>query len=143
MFSVLLGLFTVSFLSATLLPGTSEAALSGILATNTAPLTLAVAIATIGNTLGACVNWAMGRFFSHYREKNWFPLKPQQFARYQNWYQKWGLWSLLLSWMPVIGDPLTAIAGLARTSLWVFIPIVFVAKAARYAVVAGIVSQIF
>ncbi len=135
---MLFSLFVIAFTSATLLPGTSEAALSGVIAADLAPVWLAVMVATSGNTLGSCVNWLMGRFFSHFRHRKWFPLKVDQFERYENWYHKWGVWSLLLSWMPVIGDPLTVIAGVARTSIFVFLPVVLLAKAGRYLVIAGI-----
>jgi len=139
----LTGLFTVAFLSATLLPGSSEVVLAGILASGTTPVSLAVAAATLGNTLGSVVNWAIGRYFSHFREAKWFPVNPQKFEHYQQWYQKWGIWSLLLSWAPVIGDPLTVLAGVARTPLLVFIPVVLVAKFVRYLVVAGVIGLVW
>jgi len=140
MSSVLFSLLTVSFLSATLLPGTSEAALSAIIATGSAPVASAVVVATIANTAGSVVNWAMGRFFTRFQTAKWFPLKPEHMARYQRWYNKWGIWTLLLSWAPVIGDPLTAMAGIARAPLWLFVPIVTLAKATRYVVVAGLIG---
>ena len=92
--------------------------------------------ATVGNTLGSCVNWAAGRFLAHWQHHPRFPVKPAQFARYEAWYARWG-WSLLLSWAPIVGDPLTAIAGVFRTPLWLFVIVVGVAKLARYLVVAG------
>ena len=136
----LTGLFIVSFLSATLLPGTSEITLTGILATSKTPAGLVILAATLGNTAGACVNWAIGRFFSHFRHAGWFPVPPDRFERYQRWYEKWGIWSLLASWAPVIGDPLTVMAGIARTRFWLFVMIVLIAKAARYLALAGILN---
>ncbi len=143
MTETLTGLFTVAFLSATLLPGSSEVVLAGILASGTTPVSLAVAAATLGNTLGSVVNWAIGRYFSHFREAKWFPIKPEKYEHYQQWYQKWGIWSLLLSWAPVIGDPLTVLAGVARTPLLVFVPVVLVAKFVRYLVVAGVIGLVW
>ncbi len=134
-------LFVSAFTSATLLPGSSEAVLmtlltadGGILAREAVfPL---VAVATFGNSLGSLVNWILGRFFSHYRDRKWFPVNEDEFARAEAWYGRWGVWSLALSWMPLIGDPITLIAGVMRTPFLPFILIVVVAKAARYSFLA-------
>lgn len=143
MIEVLIGLFTVAFLSATLLPGTSEIALAAVLANGTTSPAMAITAATLGNTLGSVINWAIGRYFAHHRKAKWFPIKPNKFAHYQQWYKKWGIWSLLLSWMPIIGDPLTVLAGVARTPLVVFVPVVLVSKLGRYLVVAGVVGLVW
>ena len=135
-------LFISAFLSATLLPGSSEIMLAGVLAAGKTSTVLAIAAATAGNTLGSCVNWGLGRFLAHWRGRKWFPVPDEHYARYSDWYNRWGLWSLLLSWMPVIGDPLTVLAGVARTPLPVFAIIVLVAKAVRYLFVAGMVQAI-
>lgn len=143
MTEILFTLFTVSFLSATLLPGSSEVILVGVLLSRGVEPWLAVAVASLGNTLGSCVNWGIGRFFVHFRNAKWFPIPAKQFDKYQRWYNKWGLWSLLASWVPIIGDPLTVFAGIARTPLWLFALIVFVAKMARYIIVAASVTYVF
>ena len=135
---LLFGLFISAFLSATLLPGSSEAALVALLATGDFSPWIAVSVAAIGNTLGSCVNWVLGRFSAQFRHKKWFPISEDKFDQYTAWYAKWGVWSLLLSWAPIIGDPLTAIAGFARTPLPIFVAIVFVAKFLRYLAVAGL-----
>ena len=140
MTATLYALFLSAFTSATLLPGSSEAVLFAVVAAAKTSTGLAVAVATAGNTLGSCVNWVLGRYFARYRNRKWFLVSAQTFARYTAWYQRWGLWSLLASWVPVIGDPLTVMAGLARTPLMVFVPLVLIAKAARYLVVAGVVQ---
>ena len=142
MIEALTGLFVVAFASATLLPGSSELALAGVLASGSVSLSGAVAAATLGNTLGSCVNWAMGRYFAHFRSAKWFPVAAEKFEQYEVWYRKWGVWSLLLSWAPIIGDPLTVLAGVARTSLWIFMPVVLIAKLIRYLVVAGFFSML-
>lgn len=134
------GLFTAAFLSATLLPGSSEAALAALLATGRSDLVPALLIATLGNTLGSCVNWALGLFVARWRGHRFFPIKDQDFERYCALYQRYGLWSLLASWVPVIGDPLTVMAGVFRTPLIVFVPIVALAKCGRYLVIAGLVN---
>ena len=139
----LAGLFLAAFLSATLLPGSSEAALAALLATGEVALVPALVVATVGNTLGSCVNWALGRFFAHWRDHPRFPIPAAQFARYEAWYARWGVWSLLLSWAPIVGDPLTAIAGVFRTPFWLFTAVVAVAKLVRYLVVAGVVKLVW
>ena len=135
--TLIFGLFISAFTAATLLPGSSEAALLGILASGKISTSLAIAVATIGNTLGSCVNWWLGRMSARFKDRKWFPLKPQKFEQVSQWYNKWGLWSLFASWVPIIGDPLTVIAGVARTPFLVFVSVVAVAKLARYLAVAG------
>ena len=136
--AILTSLFVAAFVSATLLPGSSEAVLAGVLAAGGTSTALAIGVATVGNTLGSCVNWGLGRYFTHFRHRPWFPLKPAQFERYENWYHRWGIWSLMASWVPIIGDPLTVIAGVARTPFWLFASIVLLAKLLRYLAVAGL-----
>ena len=143
MMTILISLFLVAFSAATFLPGSSEIALIAVLSTTQTPPELAIMVATIGNTLGSVVNWAVGRFFAHYQHHPRFPIPADKFDQYTRWYRRWGIWSLLLSWMPLIGDPLTAIAGVARTPLMVFIPIVFIAKGIRYLIVAGVFNLVW
>ncbi len=112
--------------------------LVGVLANSKISIFMVIAAATLGNTLGSGVNWGIGRYLAHFRKAKWFPVKPEKFERYSAWYSKWGIWSLLLSWAPVIGDPLTVIAGIARTPLVIFVPVVLIAKLVRYLVVAGV-----
>jgi membrane protein YqaA with SNARE-associated domain len=133
----LFGLFWAAFLSATILPGSSEAALLALMALGSWPLATLIAVATIANTLGSVVNWWLGLFVERFREHRRFPVKPADFERYQNWYKRWGVWSLLLAWVPVVGDPLTVMAGVMRTPLWQFILVTGVGKLARYLIVAG------
>ena len=131
-------LFAASFLSATIFPFQSEAVLFGmLLAEHYAwwPLILA---ASLGNTLGSIANWFLGRFFSRFEDRRWFPVKREQMARAESWYHRYGRWTLLLSWVPVIGDPLTIVAGIMRESLPVFILLVAFAKTARYLAVGGL-----
>ncbi len=130
----LLILFGSAFLAATIFPAQSEAVLLVMQANGAASNLLLLTVASIGNTLGACVNWALGRFASNMRDRPWFPASSNQLQRAENWYARWGVWSLLLSWMPFVGDPLTVIAGLLRTPLLIFVCIVAIAKTGRYAV---------
>lgn len=132
------GLFLVAFLAATVLPMQSEAALVALLLTDTYPTSLLVAVASMGNVLGATVNWGLGRMIERFRERAWFPVRPADLQRYQSWYQRYGRWSLLLSWMPIIGDPLTVIAGVLREPLPVFLLLVTLAKVGRYLVLTAV-----
>ena len=131
-----LGLFLSAFLAATLLPGSSEAALVALLVLGRSDPVLLVAVATAGNVLGSVVNWAIGRFFAQFSDRRWFPVSAAAFERATAWYGRFGVWSLLLSWVPVIGDPLTVAAGVLRVGLWRFVVLVTLGKAARYAFIA-------
>jgi membrane protein YqaA with SNARE-associated domain len=135
--SSLAALFLSAFLSATLLPGTSEAVLVAMLAAGQGNPVLLIAVATAGNVLGSCVNWLLGRFFAHFRELRWFPVSPAAMARAERWYRRYGVWSLLFAWVPIVGDPLTVVAGVLRTDLGWFLPLVTIGKFARYLAVAG------
>jgi membrane protein YqaA with SNARE-associated domain len=138
-FAVYGGLFALAFAAATILPAQSEAALAGLLATNSFSPAMLVLVAGTGNVLGSVVNWGLGRGIERFRDKSWFPLRPATLNRATNFYRRYGRWSLLLSWMPIIGDPLTVVAGVLREPLWSFVAIVAVAKISRYLVVAGAV----
>jgi membrane protein YqaA with SNARE-associated domain len=132
-------LFAVAFAAATLLPAQSEALLAGLLASNRYDPWLLLAVATAGNTLGSVVNWGIGRLVESFRESRWFPVSPKNLQRAEGWYRRWGIWSLLLSWAPIVGDALTIVAGMLRVRLPIFVALVLIAKASRYLVVAYLV----
>src|SRR5262245_17322516 len=132
----LFGLFLSAFLSATLLPGSSEVALIALLALGKHDPWLLVAVATLGNVLGSVVNWALGLWFAHFSGRRWFPIDESAYARAVGWYNRFGIWSLLFAWVPVIGDPLTAVAGALRVPLLRFVVLVTIGKAARYVFLA-------
>lgn len=132
------GLFLSAFGAATLLPLQSEAVLVALLSTGGHTPGVLVAVATLGNVLGSVVNWCLGLGLERYRTRRWFPVSPARLAQAQGFYRRYGQWSLLLSWMPVIGDPLTLVAGLMREPLWRFLLLVTVAKLGRYLVLAGV-----
>ena len=136
--SAYFGLFISAFGAATLLPLQSEVLLTSLLVIGKQPAWALVAVASFGNVLGSVVNWWLGRHIEKLRHKRWFPLSAKQLDRAQGHYQRYGRWSLLLSWMPVIGDPLTLVAGVMREPLWRFVLIVLLAKTARYLVVTAI-----
>ena len=130
------GLFLAAFLAATILPAQSEAILVGLILSNDYSIYLLVWVATLGNSLGSLVNWYIGRYLERFRDKTWFPVKEVSLKRAQSFYQKYGAWSVLLSWLPIIGDPLTVIAGLMRMPLLPFILLITLAKGGRYLTLA-------
>lgn len=130
-----LSLFALALIAATLLPAQSETALVALLLRGDSALGL-VAAASIGNVLGSLINWWLGREALRFQAKRWFPIKAAALLRAQAWYGKYGKWSLLLSWMPIIGDPLTLAAGVMREPLHVFLQLVAIAKTTRYALLA-------
>jgi len=139
--AALWGLFFSAFIAATIFPAQSELVLAGMLVKNAAPVWILIGVATIGNTLGSTTNWVLGRFFTSYRDRRWFPVKGDSLVRAEVWYRKYGRWTLLLSWVPFIGDPITLAAGFLRERLLFFILIVAAAKLARYLVVAAVALQ--
>ena len=122
-----------AFASATLLPGTSEALLVALHVSKAAPGWALLLVAGAGNVAGSCVNWALGRFLARFAGERWFPATPEQLERAGRWYGRYGWPSLLFSWLPVIGDPLTVMAGTLRTPFVLFLIVVAIAKTARYA----------
>jgi membrane protein YqaA with SNARE-associated domain len=140
-FAVYAGLFMAALVAATIFPMQSEAALAGLALAGYSPALLLI-VASIGNILGSVINWMLGRFIEHFRDRSWFPASPAALARAQSWYQRYGKWSLLLSWVPIIGDPLTLIAGVMREPLPVFLLLVTIAKVGRYIAVL-LIAQAF
>jgi membrane protein YqaA with SNARE-associated domain len=130
-------LFASAFGAATLLPFYSEVTLLALLAIGLDPFALWLT-ATAGNTLGAAVNWWLGRYLTHFETRPWFPFKPASLHRAQAWFNTWGVWSLLLAWLPVGGDALTFIAGIMRVPFSVFLLLTALGKGARYAVLIGL-----
>lgn len=130
----LLSLFFAALLAATLIPAQSEALLLGLMWSGSHAVALLWLVATVGNVLGSVLNWLLGRYLSHRADHRWFPFSAEQMARASDGYQRWGYWSLLASWVPIIGDPLTLAAGILREPLWRFILIVTLAKGGRYLV---------
>lgn len=129
-------LFLTALIAATVLPMQSEAVLVGLLLAGQQPPWLLVLVATVGNVLGSVVNWWLGRGIERFRDRRWFPASPDAMARAERWYRRHGRWSLLLCWVPVIGDPLTVVAGVLREPFPTFLLLVTVAKAGRYIVLA-------
>jgi membrane protein YqaA with SNARE-associated domain len=136
-FLELAGLFWAAFLSATVLPASSEAAFLALAALGRHDMITLVAVATVGNTLGSLPNWLLGRYVETWRDHPRFPVRPAEFARYEGWYRRFGRWSLLAAWVPVIGDPLTVMAGVMRMPVWQFALLTGAGKLARYMALGG------
>jgi membrane protein YqaA with SNARE-associated domain len=140
MFSYLL-LFSSAFLAATVLPFYSEVVLYALIEQGKPNIPLVI-VASVGNTLGAVVNWYLGRFLLHYQDRSWFYFKPQQMARMQYWFQRHGVWTLLFAWLPFGGDALTFIAGVMKVKLPYFILLVGVGKSLRYIAVVFLAASL-
>lgn len=131
------GLFLLAFVAATLIPAQSEAALVALILAGDQPVAALVAVASLGNILGSVANWAAGYWLIAHADRRWFPVSAAGLEKARRWYHRWGVWSLLLSWVPIIGDPLTVAAGVMREPFWRFLPLVTLAKAGRYLVLTG------
>lgn len=125
-------LFISAFGAATLLPLQSEAVLIGLLLQNAHAVWVLIVVASLGNILGSCVNWYLGVQVEKYKHQKWFPVSEQNMQKAKKTYQKYGYWSLLLSWVPMIGDPITLIAGLLKENFARFLLMVSIAKIGRY-----------
>ncbi|KQV68201.1 YqaA family protein [Rhizobium sp. Root1220] len=136
--AVYAGLFLAAFAAATIFPMQSEAALVALILAQKYPIAALIAVATLGNVLGSTVNWLLGAGIERFRDRRWFPASPSTLDKAQRWYRRYGKWSLLLSWMPVIGDPITVVAGVLREPLPMFLLLVTIAKTARYVVLTAV-----
>ena len=129
---IYLSIFAISFLAATILPFSSELSLATLIATSDYDNLLLLTVASFGNILGSVVNWALGSYSRNLTTKKWFPFKETQIERSSKWFKKFGKWSLLFAWVPVVGDPLTLVAGILRVKFIDFIILVAIGKVSRY-----------
>ncbi len=135
-YSAYVGLFFAALLAATLIPAQSESVLVGLLINQQGTPWLLVVVATAGNTLGSVVNWWLGHSLQRFQHKRWFPVSETALHKAQTHFQRYGYWSLLWSWLPIIGDPLTVMAGVLRVPFVPFVLLVTLAKGGRYVVLA-------
>ncbi len=131
--TTLFSLFIGSFLAATILPFSSELMLVAALKAGEISVQTLVFIATLGNVSGAVINWLLGGYLLHWQNRRWFPFNQSQIDKASARFNKYGIWSLLLAWVPLIGDPLTFIAGALSVRFIPFLILVTIGKAARYA----------
>ena len=132
---IYLSLFFISFLAATILPFSSELTLAGLISTSNYDNLLLLVVASFGNVLGSVFNWSLGFYSRNLSAKKWFPFKETQIERSSKLFSKFGKWSLLFAWLPIVGDPLTFVAGLLRVRFLDFIILVAIGKVSRYLIV--------
>ncbi|RZM69934.1 DedA family protein [Pseudoalteromonas rubra] len=130
-----LSLFLSALISATLLPASSELLLSGLVVKQQGALLMLWLSATAGNVLGSVINYYLGTMVTRVEGKRWFPVSRKAMDKAQRQFQKYGVYSLLFAWLPVVGDPLTLVAGVFRTRFSLFLVLVAAGKGLRYAVV--------
>lgn len=128
-------LFLLSFLAATILPIGSEWLLVLLIFKGFSP-TNVVITASVGNFLGACSTYLIGRWGSDFFIQTVLRISDKQITRAKTMYEKYGVWSLLVSWLPVVGDPLCLLAGLFGVGFGRFFILVFIGKFSRYATLA-------
>lgn len=128
------GLFLAALVAATILPAQSEAVLVALLLLGEQPAWLLVAVASAGNILGSTLNWLIGMGIGRFG----ISIAADKRERAERWYRRWGRWSLLLSWVPIVGDPITLAAGMMREPLPIFLLLVAIAKTGRYIALAAI-----
>ena len=134
------GLFIAAFLAATILPLSSELILISLLLSGLPLFSLLIA-ATTGNVLGSLTNYAIGYWASTGLIPRWFKLSEKEFVQAEQRFQRWGLLSLCFAWVPIIGDPLTVVAGILRIRLLWFVLLVTAGKLLRYIVITHLTLQ--
>ena len=132
---IYLSLFIVSFMVATIVPFGSEIYFASLLAMDNNNSLLLLIAASTGNILGSVFNWICGYYAAYFIQKKWFPINQNQINKATNFFLKYGKWSLLLAWVPFIGDPLTFVAGTLRYSFLPFLILVSIGKTTRYFVI--------
>ncbi len=138
--NALTALFLLAFSAATLLPGGSEAALVAMASLSEHSTLTLLMVASVGNILGSVLNYWLGRVALHYQGRKWFPASPATLNKAQGWFSHWGQWSVLLAWVPIIGDPITVAAGVMRMNFGLFLTLVTISKVLRYVVVLGVMD---
>jgi|TARA_B110000211_G_scaffold51493_1_gene56610 membrane protein YqaA with SNARE-associated domain len=129
---VYLSLFIVSFLAATILPASSELTLAGLLNTRDYNELALLFTASFGNILGSIFNWLLGFYLLKNIKKKWFPFSQNQISKASHLFKRFGVWSLLFAWAPILGDPLTFVAGILKIRFSIFLFLVSLGKISRY-----------
>ena len=138
-----IALFFISFFAATILPVSSELTLVGMISASIYSSSLLLLFASVGNVLGSCVNWYLGIHFIRFKDKKWFPFSDKQIQKSFFWFNKYGKWCLLFAWLPIVGDPLTFIAGTLRLKFFYFLILVSIGKFTRYFVIIYSINLLF
>lgn len=130
-----LGVLGSAFLAATLVPFSSEVILATLAFSSAHSTVLLWLYATTGNVAGSVVNWGIGRYCLHFQKHRGFPFTARSLDKARRFFLRYGMWSLLLTWIPVVGDPLAFMGGVFRVPLLLFVFLVSIGKGARYAAV--------
>lgn len=133
-------LFLLSFLASTLVPLGSEWLLAVLLINHFDP-TLVVPVAALGNTAGAVTTYAIGLWGGPYLVRRVLRISQDSQLRAERYFNRYGSWALLFSWLPILGDPLCLASGILKTGFWKFVLLVALGKSLRYLVVAKLVMQ--
>jgi len=135
-----IGLFIAAFLAATILPLSSEIVLGTLLLGGLSPVTLVI-VATAGNVLGSLVNYALGYWASLGVIKKWLKMSEDEFVRAEQRFTQYGMLALCFAWVPIMGDPITVMAGILRIRLFWFVILVTFGKLLRYVVISYFVLE--
>lgn len=130
----------ISFLAATILPFSSEVVLTTMYLSNSFETYFLLIFASIGNIMGSITNWYLGKKITLFQNRKWFPVSAEQLESSREYFQKYGLWSLLLAWVPIIGDPLTLLAGVLKVRFGIFFVLVSLSKISRYVFILYLAS---
>ena len=133
-------LLLISFLAATILPLSSELTLAGLLNASEYNSFALIGTASLGNILGSVFNWVLGFYLFKYINNKWFTFKENQINEASKRFQKLGVCSLLFAWVPIIGDPLTFIAGILKINFLLFLVLVAIGKISRYLFVYALIG---
>ena len=133
-------LFFISFCASTLLPLGSEWLLVALLLQGSNPVA-AVVVATLGNSLGSGTNYLIGYYGGDWLQKKLLRIDKKQQQRAESWFNRYGSWSLLLAWLPIVGDPLCLVSGMLRTPILRFALLVTTGKGLRYTFLALLTLQ--
>ncbi len=126
-----MGMFLSALLAATILPFSSEVVLLTLYTNGLSPVFLLL-VASLGNVLGSLINYALGYRYGEVVATRWLRVNESSFTRAQNTFTRWGQWSLFLCWVPIVGDPITLVAGVLRSNFIFFLCSVAISKTARY-----------
>ena len=138
-----LGLHLSALLAATIVPFSSEVLFGGMVASGEFETWKLLLAASTGNTLGALINWSLGRYCLRWQDRRWFPFSPKQLDRTSHYFNRYGAWTILFAWVPIIGDPMTFAAGVLRMPFLLFLILVTISKTGRYLVVLGLVKSLW
>ena len=132
---IYISLFAVAFMVATVIPFGSEAYFIALLSLGDYNNLLLLIAASAGNILGSLFNWICGFYVNYFIKKSWFPINNRMIDKSNRMFNKYGKWSLLLSWVPFIGDPITFVAGTLRYPIIPFLVLVSIGKIGRYLII--------